>query len=195
MSDTSNYIYREEMQFAVSQFDDDKFILWSVDEACAFQQTDMKNIPQYAPIQPEDNAKYHLVYGSLIPNPLYDKDNLDFTKFVEKYQAYAFATLFEDNVYISGYSGIKLLNQKIYCNYIPFAALLQTSLNLNYRLDYGFGYPLFLYTPDVDIFTNIINRQCVLCIRDIEKSFTEYTEDWEKYINEEHCLATAKELF
>ncbi len=74
--------------------------------------------------------------------------------------------------------------------------LLHTSLDLKKKLEYGFGHTLFLKYKEMDIFDNILNREFLLCVRDIEKEFNPKDEkNWKKYIRIENMLRTAKYLF
>ena len=193
---------REERQFALSNWGN-KFILWDVDEASAFDKwidtTKDKRIPVDFPVVKvnEEESPYLLVYGVIIPNPLQE---CDLVKKAESYKGYGYFTLLDEKIYESVYSDIWLSPDKVHSSKdIPCAVLLKTSLDLKKKRSYGFGYTMTIRYQDekgfMDIFTNIINRSFALCVKDVVKIFPTNTNDWKKYIDEAACIKTAKGIF
>lgn len=204
---------RAERQFALSDWED-KYILWDVDEAIEFNtwafdtrlDTDTvegimgeaKRIPVDFPIvKLNEESEYLLVYGVVIPNPLAD---CDLAKEAENYKGFGHFTLLDGKIYESVYSDIWLSHDKVHSGKdIPCAVLLQTSLDLKKKRDYGFGYTMTVRYKDekgfMDIFSNIMNRSFALCVKDVVKVFPEYTDDWKKYIDEAVCVEIAREIF
>ena len=193
---------REECQFALSDWDN-KYILWDVDEASAFEKwldtPKDKRVPVDFPIVTfnEEKAPYLLVYGIIIPNPLKE---CDLIKEVESHKDYGYFTLLDGKIYESVYSDIWLSSDRVHSNKdIPCAVLLQTSLDLNEERSYGFGYTMTIrYMNEngfMETFTNIMNRNFALCVKNVVKVLPEYTDDWKKYIDEAACIETARGIF
>lgn len=204
---------RAERQFALSDWED-KYILWDVDEAIEFNtwafdtrlDTDTvegimgeaKRIPVDFPIvKLNEESEYLLVYGVVIPNPLKE---CDLTKEAEAYKNYGHFTLLDGKMYESVYSDIWLSPDKVHSGKdIPCAILLKTSLDLNKKRSYGFGYTMTVRYKNekglMDIFSNIMNRSFALCVKDVVKVLPEYTDDWKKYIDEAACIETARGIF
>lgn len=194
---------RAERQFALSQWDENQFILWDVEEASAFDKwldtTEDTKIPADFPVVKfnEEESPYYLAYGIIIPNPL---QKCDLIKEAEAYKGYNHFTLLDGKVYESVYSDIWISSDKVHRNKdIPCSLLLKTSLDLNKKRSYGFGYTMTVrYKKEdglMDIFSNIINRRLALCVKDVVKVLPEYTADWKKYINEAACIETARGIF
>lgn len=193
---------REERQFALSNWDD-KYILWDVDEASAVDKwldtTEDTSIPVDFPIVTfnEERTPYLLVYGVIIPNPLKE---CDLIKEAESHKDYGYFTLLDGKIYESVYRDIWILPDKVHSNKdIPCAMLLQTSLDLRQKRSYGFGYTMTIRYKNengfMETFTNIMNRNFALCVKDVVKVLTEYTDDWKKYIDEAACIETARGIF
>lgn len=195
---------REERQFALSNWDD-KYILWDVDEASAFEKwldtTEDTSILADFPIVSvnEEESPYLLVYGIIIPNPL-KNEKYDLIKKVEAYKNYCHFTLLDGKIYESVYSDIWLSPYKVHSGKdIPCAVLLKTSLDLNKKRDFDFGYTMTIRYQDengfMETFTNIMNRNFALCVKDVVKVLPEYTDNWKKYIDEAACIETARGIF
>lgn len=193
---------RTERQFALSKWDD-KYILWDVDEASAFDKwldtTEDTNIPVDFPIVTfnEEKAPYFLVYGIIIPNPLKE---CNLIKEAESHKGYGYFTLLDGKIYESVYSDIWISSDRVHSNKdIPCAVLLKTSLDLNKKRSYGFGYTMTIRYKNengfMETFTNIMNRNFALCVKDVVKVLPEYTNDWKKYIDEAACIETARGIF
>lgn len=194
---------RAERQFALSQWDENQFILWDVEEASAFDKwldtPKEKRVPADFPVVKfnEEESPYYLAYGIIIPNPLQE---CDLIKEAETYKGYNHFTLLDGKVYESGYSGIWFSADRVHDGKdIPCAVLLQTSLDLNKKRNYDFGYTMTVRLKDedglMDIFSNIMNRNLALCVKDVVKVLSEYTDDWKKYIDEAACIETARGIF
>ena len=194
---------REERQFALSEWNDNEFILWDVEEASAFEKwldtTEDTKIPADFPVVKvnEEKSPYYLAYGIIIPNPL---QGCDLIKEAEAYKGYGHFTLLDGKVYESVYSDIWLSHDRVHSEKdIPCAVLLQTSLDLNKKRNYGFGYTMTVRYEKkdglMDIFSNIMNRSLALCVKDVVMVLPEYTDDWKKYIDEAACIETARGIF
>ena len=193
---------RAERQFALSEWDD-KYILWDVDEASAFNKwldTPKDKRVDFPVVKVnEEEAPYLLVYGIIIPNPLIEE--CDLMKEVEAYKDYCHFTLLDGKIYESAYSDFWLSPDKVHNSKdIPCAVLLKTSLDLNKKRSYGFGYTMTIRYQDengfMNTFTNIMNRSFALCVKDVVKVLLpEYTDDWKKYIDEAACIETARGIF
>lgn len=150
--------------------------------------------PEYTRVEPKEDNRLVLVYGVLIPQ--YDTDLDNWEQILSKYKEYAFVTLAEEKLFLSAYKDFKIFEEKrVYEYSIPCALLLDTSLDLSKKKEYGFGYTSFLRYKDLDIFTNILNRQFLFCLGEIETSFNDDLENWKKYINKEKLINVAKRLF
>ncbi len=132
---------RAERQFALSQWNENQFILWDVEEASAFDKwldtPKEKRVPADFPVVKfnEEESPYYLAYGIIIPNPLQE---CDLIKEAEAYKGYNHFTLLDGKVYESGYSDIWFSPDRVHGGKdIPCAVLLQTSLDLNKKRNYG----------------------------------------------------------
>lgn len=192
---------REERQFAHSKLNNE-FILWDVEEASAFNKwldtSKEKRIPADFPVvELNEESPYYLAYGIIIPNPL---QKCDLIKEAESYKDYGHFTLLDGKVYESSYSDIWFSPDRVHGGKnIPCAVLLKTSLDLNKKRSYGFGYTMTVRFKKedglMDIFSNIINRGLALCVKDVVKVLPEYTDYWKKYIDEAACIETARGIF
>lgn len=187
---------REEMQYAALKLGKD-YIIFDVEEYEHFDEwmetRKDKQQPTYEEIEPE-NEKLQLVYGVIIP--AFESNIEVCQEEMEKYKNYKLVSLKEKKLYISGYEDIKVFeDMKLYGNHIPCAILLNTSLELEKKRDYGFGYTMFLKFQDFEIFDNILNRQFLFCIRDIEETYASQENDWEKFIDKKKLETVARELF
>lgn len=102
----------------------------------------------------------------------------------------------DEKIYLSAYQDIALFeNMKTYEISIPCAMLLNTALDLENKMDYGFGHTMFLKYSNMEIFNNIFNRKFLFCVRDVETAYNPVQENWKDFINEETLKKVAKELF
>ena len=129
---------------------------------------------------PKDQSPYYLAYGVLL-NFLKGKEKPKMEPFeAEKNINYPHATVYGGEAYISWYPEI-VLDQALFGDdrYLPAALLLKTSLPVEKKRFNGFGYTLFPAREGYqNIFDEIINREYVLCIRDIEKKYDGYEKGW-----------------
>lgn len=195
-----NNSIREERQYGALEVKDGVYVTFDAEEFSIFDQW-MRNKkngdkqPSFEEIVPTEDAPLQLVYGVLM---LADKtDDESYIGKVKEYKNYAFISLADEKIYYSGYEDIELFAEKeVYNGFIPCAMLLRTSIDLEKKLDFGFGHTLFLKHSNQEIFDNILCRKFLFCIRDTEKNFVpEDAECWRKYINMDHMLENAKYLF
>ena len=109
---------------------------------------------------------------------------------------YAFACLEEMKECLSSYEDIAVFKEDVvYEDSIPIACLLKTDLDVANGKQYGFGYTMFIRYSDMDILSNIMNRNYLLCLRGVEESFDINDKDnWKDYINKDRLIKIAKEL-
>ena len=150
--------------------------------------------PSFEEIKPTEDNPPQLVYGVLMSS---NKTEAVSTEKVKEFKNYAFISLEGEKIYYSGYEDIEVFaGKEIYNGSIPCAMLLHTSIDLEKKLDFGFGHTLFLKHSNQEIFDNIMCREFLFCIRDTEKNFVpEDAECWRKYINIDHMLENTKYLF
>ena len=195
-----NNSIREERQYGALELNDNKYVIFDAQEFAYFDEwmkdkVKSKKQPNYKEIVPDENMLVQLVYGVLVVSGEEKEEKL-----IEKmgeFKNYALISLEHERIYYSSYNDIEIFRGKeIYPGFIPCAMLLHTSLDLKKKLEYGFGHTLFLKYKEMDIFDNILNREFLLCVRDIEKEFNPKDEkNWKKYIRIENMLRTAKYLF
>lgn len=191
---------REERQYAAFKLKNGEFVIvdaeevWHIDEFMK-NRTEKTKQPDYPLIEPEDEDVLQLAYGVLIPQ--YDTETENWSKELDRFKNYAFATLEDRKVYLSAYSDYKIFPEMpVYNSHIPCALLLSTSLNLGEEKEFGFGYTLFLKYGNMEILDNIFNRDFVFCLGDIEETFQpDDFSNWTKYINKEKMMNVAKRLF
>lgn len=191
---------REERQYAALELKDGSYVTLDAQEFVHLDDW-MQNRkkgeehPQFEKVEPDEDTPLQLVYGVLMPADTKVKE--DYVEKAKEIKNYALVTLEDEKVYYSGYQDIEVFEGKeIYSGCIPCAMLLQTSLDLEDKLEYGFGHTMFLKYTDWNIFDNIFNRKFLFCVRDVEPNFKpEDEEHWKDYINVDSMLDTAKELF
>lgn len=195
-----NNSIREERQYGALEMENGEYVTFDAEEFCHFDNwmSNRKNgeeQPEYEEIEPDENAPLQLVYGVLMPGDKMETE--DYAEKVKEFKNYALLSLEAEKIYYSGYKDIEVFKGKeVYPCSIPCAMLLHTSLNLEKRLEYGFGHTLFLKHANQAIFDNILCRKFLFCIRDVEKNFNpEDEENWKDYINVDNVLETAKYLF
>ncbi len=189
---------REERQYAALKIEE-HFIILDAEEYQHFDdwmrnKTENEKQPAYCVVEPKDENTLQLAYGVLIP--AYETEVPDWNKELEKFKGYAFATLEDEKIYLSEYQDIVLFeNMKTYGISIPCAMLLNTPLDLENKMDYGFGHTMFLKYGNMEIFNNIFNREFLFCVRDVEAAYDSVQGDWKDFINEKALKKVAKELF
>lgn len=191
---------REERQYAALELKDGSYVTLDAQEFAHLddwmQNTEKdKKQPEYEKVEPDEGTPLQLVYGVFMRADKKAKE--DYVEKVKEFKHYALISLEDEKIYYSGYKDIEVFEGKdIYSGCIPCAMLLQTSLDLENKLAYGFGHTMFLKYENLNIFDNIFNREFLFCIRDVEKNFNpEDEEHWRDYINVDSMLDTAKELF
>ena len=190
---------REERQFASLQISEDKNVLFDVEEFAYFDKwmstKEKKQQPEYENIHPDEEASAQLVYAVLMPAN--ENNKKDLCVEIKKCKNYAMCTLEDEKLYVSGYADIEVFKGKeVYSRCIPCALLLYTSLDLKKKKEYGFGYTMFLKHSNQKIFDNLLCREFVIVVRDIEETYNpEDEEHWKDYINEKNMLKMAREIF
>ena len=146
---------------------------------------------------PREDDPYYLIYGVLL-NDLKGKEKTEPSSFqAEKNIFSPHATICGGEVYISWYPEILLAQPMIGGNKImPAALLLKTSLPVESVRYAGFGYTLFSVSDGyADVLGDLIGRDYILCVRDIEEKYDEYDEDWISSVDIERMIRVAGELF
>lgn len=190
---------RDERQFAALQASDGGYITLDVEEwvhISDYQCSDnFPKVPNYTKIIPDDDVLPVIAYGVIIPQ--YNTKIKDWKRELFEQRNHAYCTLLNNQVFVSGYSDFVIFeSDKVYNSHIPIALLYYTSLDLSEKRDYGFGYTSFLRYKDMDILTNIINRQYLFCLGGLESSFNHKDiENWKNYINKNDLLTVAERLF
>lgn len=192
---------REELQYGAMPVGDGKFVILDAEEIAhinEYQNSEesLKKVPpSYPRLTPEDDVAPVLAYGVIIPQS--DTKTTDWNDELERRKEFGFGTLQDNRVFVSGYSDFVIYeDDKVYNTHIPCALLLYTSLDLSQERDYGFGYTSFLLFRDMDILSNILNRQYLFCLGGIEPSFDGKNLDcWKEYINKDNLVNVAKRLF
>lgn len=192
---------REEFQYGAMPVADGRFIILDVEELAHIEwyqnseEYSKRVPPSYKRFAPEDDANPVLAYGVIISQS--DTKITDWNAELQKHKEFGFGTLQDNQVFVSGYSDFVIYeDEKVYNTHIPCALLLHTSLDLSQEREYGFGYTSFLLFRDMDILSNILNRQYLFCLGGIEQSFDSKDLDrWKDYINKESLTNVAKRLF
>lgn len=123
-----------------------------------------------------DNEPYKIVYGGIFIEDKTEKDKV--FKLINDMKGYALANVEEGKVCISGYEDIIFLESGFMDNYVPFVALMQTSLTVN---GMGRAVTYFPYTRKI-IWEDIVNRDYLLAARKtVECSGNK--DDWRKQID------------
>lgn len=195
-----NNSIREERQYGALEMRDGTYVTFDAEEWWHFDNW-MSNRkkgekqPEYEEVKPNEDTPLQLVYGVLMHGDKMETE--DYVERVKEFKNYALLSLEAEKIYYSGYKDIQVFKGKeVYSCSIPCAMLLHTSLDLEKKLEFGFGHTLFLKHVNQAIFDNILHREFLFCIRDIERNFnSEDEEHWKDYINMDNMLETAKYLF
>lgn len=195
---------REELQYAALEVADNVFRILDVEEVAHFDlykdddSFKEKIHAEFKKVEPDEEAACVLAYGVLIPQ--YDSTEVEqykIYKSLDKFKNYAFGTLRDEKVYLSVYEDYVLYkDEPVYNSHIPCALLITSSLDLSEQRDFGFGHTMFLLFKDIELFANILNRDFIFCIGDIEESYdTADAKNWKKYIKKDKLMEIAKRLF
>lgn len=143
----------------------------------------------------DDNKTPVLAYGILLSC----NDDMGIEQIEDKliqYKGYGYACLDDMTEYISSYDDIAVFKDDVVYGNIPIACLLRTDLDVANGKMYGFGFTNFLRYHNMDILSNIMNRDYLLCIRGVEESYNDSDRDnWKDHINKSTLMEIAKDIF
>ena len=118
------------------------------------------------------------VYGVLIPQYGNEKSFEEWVEFVNKRMGYSYLTLEDEKQYISLIEDIRLFNESKHYGHFPCVVKLKTDIKFEKDREFGFGHVFSLKYKDMLSVDSIINRDYLLCLRDIKS--TEGFEDVDK---------------
>lgn len=146
---------------------------------------------------PKEKLPYYLVYGLLLKDLKGKEKSGQGTIQAEKNTDHLHKTIYGGEAYLSWYLGIRL-GQPLDRNAraLPVALLLKTALPIERGRGYGLGFTLFAVRKGYhDIYKEIIDRKYVLCIRDIEKKYDDFEEDWSDDVDREKMIQVAYDIY
>lgn len=182
---------KEERQFAHQLINDKRYLI-DVEEYHLIDEHDA-DLDEIETVEVDEETPKIMVYGVLKPQAF--SEVTDWNIEMDRYKEFAFSCIYQGKEYVSGFTDFKLLpKEQVIDNCIPCVLLLQTSLPLTTKKSYGFGYSMFLRYSNHDLFSNIFLRDFVLCVRDIETSYTGNEGEWTDYINLEVLGKTATSI-
>lgn len=143
-----------------------------------------KSLPQLHDID-ETSIKKTVVYGAVLHNEACE--TIDHKQWLECAFAYP------DE---AGYNSLSILDIHLTptligggLRFTPFAALIES--DKRFSIDETQGISAFLRYDDLDIITNMINRECIYAIRYIVEDSTTEKSNWRRSINEDKILEIA----
>lgn len=135
----------------------------------------------------EEKTYKQVVYGAILYNET--EPSIDHFQRMEYMFAYPVA---------GGYNQLSIIDIHLLATMVsggltftPFAALVESDTELTVSPEAGIS--AFLRYDDMDILTNLINRECIYAIREIETQQPD-SLNWRRNLNEEHLLKVALEV-
>lgn len=184
---------REEMQFAAIKINEELRIVSAeeyahidvlIEKGMLEKNADFEEV-----IVDEENKDSVFVYGVLIPEYEIKKSFEEWEELVRGFIGYAYLTLEDEKQYISLIEDIRLFNESKHYGHIPCVVKLKTDIKFEKEREFGFGHVFSLKYKDMLSVDSIINRDYLLCLRDIK--LTEGFED----IDKKRLEKVALELF
>ncbi|MGM1023196.1 MAG: hypothetical protein ACQEXV_22420 [Bacillota bacterium] len=168
------------MQYALMQVNENTKVIIDANEIQALDNyKEGHGLKDFHPDDESLTAK--VVYGTFIPQP--DENYEDITSEIERSKGFAFGYIHNDQCHLLMLSDI-ILYEPLKNNYIPFAALIHTDLELNCTKELAIS--AFLRYQNMIPEDNILNRTGILSIQEEEKQVLKVTKDnWTIFIRQE----------
>lgn len=131
-------------------------------------------------MEQSDNEPYQLVYGAILINETYTKNEI--VSFLDEMKDFAMADLEENKVNISGFSDIKIFDNENDCkmNMYPFAALMRTPHRLQ---NMNSSVTLFPLVANHYVWESMINRPFLLACRESKIMDNINIDNWTEFID------------
>lgn len=173
------------MQYAVITLKDKK-ILVDAKEVIFLDKFFKENkMPNFQEFNEEKDSIKNVVYGSILHNGK--------VEFIEHRKWLGFAFAYPS---LEGYKSLSILDihtlqtkNKGKLLFTPFAALIESDIEL--KITQNTGISAFLRYGNLDILTNVLNRECIYAIRATEKRKKFDNSNWKDCIDESRLLKTA----
>ncbi|MNW32182.1 hypothetical protein D3C74_91190 [compost metagenome] len=167
------------MQYALIAISDDhKIIIDAMEIAALDNYKEGSGMTDFEPA--EENLSLKLVYGNVMPQP--DSNYEEIIKLVKESVGHALGFIHEGKCHLIELQDIILYDQ-LTNNYIPFAALISTDLNIQ---SFRQAITAFLRYGSMIPEDNILNRYGIISIKEeelnINKELTK--ENWKSFIRE-----------
>ena len=187
-SDTCRYKEEDMLLYAYLELGDNK-ILISANEVELFdmylekaRNGDKEITIDYSE---SDNEPYQIIYGGLMF--INDKHELEeILDLTERMKGFAFLTLEENKVAVSGYMDIVIYSSDAVSEgFLPFAALMQTTYRLE---DMDYSITMFPALKGYYIWENMVNRPFLLACREGILLESIDKNEWRSHIDTERMM-------
>lgn len=181
----------EKRQYAHMELKDYKFIIDAREyyylDQFFMHRSEIKDISEV-----DDNKNLIMVYGAIYPQVGADINKIK--EDVEKKKNYGFGCIEDDKCYISSYEDIFILadEENQVHGSVPCACLLRTDLEFDDTME--FGHTLFLKYSNLDILTNVIQRDFIISVKRIEHKYNENIKEWKELIDRDKLIEIAKNI-